>query len=226
MYRGGFLLSAVWMYLGHRLRVHHRKRIPNRGGFILASNHASMLDPNALGVAICKRELHFMARSTLFKPAWFGWLLRSVNSHPIVRGNGPDQDWDAFVRLVQSGRVLLIFPEGTRTEDGNLQRGKSGFGRLVHLARVPVYTAYIEGSFAAWPKGGKFRLRPVTVTFGNEVPLQDLLDLPGEKRVLRQISDRVMEAIGRLREEALREAGIQEPASTPAAGPRQLDHGN
>lgn len=213
MYGGGYLLSAAWICLGHRLAVRHRERIPDRGGFILASNHASMLDPNALGVAIRKHELHFMARSTLFKPAWFGWVLRSVNSHPIERGKGPDQDWDSFVRLVRGGKVLLVFPEGTRTEDGQLQRGKSGFGRLVHLARVPVYTAYVQGSFEAWPKGGKYKLRPVTVHFGEAVPLQDLLDQPGEKRVLRQISDRVMEAIGRLRAEAL---GL--PPETPPPG--------
>jgi 1-acyl-sn-glycerol-3-phosphate acyltransferase len=206
MYGGGYLLSAAWMYVWHRLRVRHRERIPDRGGFILASNHASLLDPNALGVAIRKRELHFMARSTLFKPAWFGWLIRSVNSHPIERGKGPDQDWESFVQLVRSGKVLLVFPEGTRTETGELQRGKSGFSRLVHLARVPVHTAYVHGSFAAWPKGGKLRPRPVSVHFGPAVPLQDLLDQPGEKRVLRQISDRVMEAIGRLRDEALMQA--------------------
>jgi hypothetical protein len=72
---------------------------------------------------------------------------------------------------------------------------------------VPVHTAYIQGSFEAWPKGGKLKPRPVVVTFGEAVLLQDLLDQPGEKRVLRQISDRVMEAIGRLQTEASQPAG-------------------
>jgi 1-acyl-sn-glycerol-3-phosphate acyltransferase len=146
-----------------------------------------------------------MARSTLFKPRWFGWLIHSVNARPVVRGRGPDQDWALFVNLVRKGKALLVFPEGTRTESGELQRGKSGFGRLVHLCQVPVYPAYIEGSYQAFPKGGKYSPLPIRVIFGKAVYLDDLLNQPGEKRIIREISERVLKAISGLKKELERQ---------------------
>lgn len=201
-YTCGFILSSLWLRIFHRLKVNRQKRLPSQGGFILAGNHASLMDPNVLGVAAWPRDLYFMARSTLFRPRWFGWLLHKVHARPVARGKGPEQDWDLFVKLVREGKVLLVFPEGTRSEDGKLQRGKSGFGRLAHMSQVPVYPAYIQGSYSAWPKSGKYRCwRPVSVHFGEAVLLEDLLAQPGEKRVLRQISDRTMEAIAALESE-------------------------
>jgi 1-acyl-sn-glycerol-3-phosphate acyltransferase len=197
----GYLLSSIPVVLINHLEAVQKQRIPKTGGFILASNHASHLDPPTLGVSIYPRELHYMGRSTLFKPAWWGWMLRQVNTHPIVRGQGPDQDWDSFINVIKAGSALLIFPEGTRTETGELQRGKSGFGRLVHMSQAPVYPAYIQGSHQSWPKGGKFKPSRLRVIFGEAVPLDDLLSQPGEKHNIRAISDRVMQAIARLKEE-------------------------
>lgn len=196
------------------LRVHHRERIPAAGPMLLASNHASYLDPALLGGVLVQRELHFMARSTLFRNPFFGGLIRRTNAHPIERGKGPDQDWDSFLNVLGEGKALLVFPEGTRTLTGELQPGKSGFGKLAHMSRVPVYPAYIHGTYQMWPKGGKFKFAPVRVYFGNAVPLEDLLGLPPEKRVLRQISSRVMEAIAELKKEA--EAG--QTGSEPGSG--------
>ncbi len=216
-YTTGYILSSLWLRIFHRLKAYWQKQLPSQGGFILASNHASMLDPTALGVAAWPRELYFMARSTLFRPRWFGWLLHMVHARPVTRGKGPEQDWDLFVKLVRAGKALLVFPEGTRTEDGKLQRGKSGFGRLAHKCQAPVYPAYIQGSYAAWPKSGKYRCgRPVSVYFGPEVPLGDLLEQPGEKKILRQISGRTMEAIAALEAEV--RANQATGAQTPPGG--------
>ncbi len=180
------------------LRIFGAESVPARGGLILASNHASYLDPIVAGSCLRQRQLHFLARSTLFRNPLFGAVIRNVNAHPIVRGAGPDQDWDRYVNLVHSGLALLVFPEGTRTPDGQLQRGRSGFGRLVHLCRAPVYPLYIRGSFEAFPKGRGPRLRPISAYFGPPVEMGDLLDQAPEKRVLRAIADRAMEAIARL----------------------------
>jgi len=182
------------------LKIHHDEWLPPAGPFILARNHASHLDPPLVAVST-PREVHFMARSTLFKGI-LGWGIRLVNAHPIIRGQGPNQDWDSFTRIPKSGGVLLVFPEGTRTETGDLQRGKSGFGKLVHMCQVPVYPAYVKGSYKAWPKGGKPQKHPVSVWFGPAVPLADLLAQPDDKRILREISDRVMAAIANVKEEA------------------------
>lgn len=201
-YRLGYWMVWNYFHLFHRLRAVNAPVVPARGGVILAANHASYLDPPAVGAALPQRQLHFMARSSLFKIPLFGWMIHLTLAHPIKRGAGPDQDWGLFVDLLKRGEALLVFPEGTRTSDGRLQRGKSGFGRLAHMAKKPVYPVYIHGSYEAWPKTGKRSRAPITVYFGPEVPLEDLWAQSGEKRVLRQISDRVMEAIARLREQA------------------------
>jgi 1-acyl-sn-glycerol-3-phosphate acyltransferase len=202
LYQMGYRFFDLSLGQLNHLTIHNPERFPKNGGLILASNHASHLDPPALGTAVtraCGRELHFMARSTLFKPDWWGSILHSVNSHPIIRGNGPDQDWQSFVDVVKSGYPLLVFPEGTRTQNGELQRGKSGFGKIVHMSQAPVYAAFVQGSFEAFPKGGKYHCRPISIYFGQEVLLADLLSQPEEKRVIREISDRVMQAIADLK---------------------------
>ncbi|MCD4814437.1 1-acyl-sn-glycerol-3-phosphate acyltransferase [bacterium] len=201
LYWFGRTMSSLLLHLFHGIKVYGRDRVPKKGGIILACNHASHMDPPTVGVAVKKRNLHFMARSTLFKPAWFGKVIEAVNSHPIIRGKGREQNWDAFVNLVEQGEALLVFPEGTRTKDGELQRGKTGVGLLVHMCQVPVYPVYVRGTFQAWPKGGKWKPGKVSVRFGSQVQLEDLFLQSGEKRTLRQISDRVMDAISGLKKE-------------------------
>ncbi|MBN1596105.1 1-acyl-sn-glycerol-3-phosphate acyltransferase [candidate division FCPU426 bacterium] len=197
----GFLFSFSFLRTMNRLQVFERQRLPRRGGLIIASNHASHLDSMVVGSATYPLELHFMARSTLFRPFWFAWMLKKVNAHPIERGKGPDQNWGSFIQLIQSGQALLIFPEGTRTLNGELQRGKSGFGRMVHMSQAPVYPAYVDGSFKAWPKGGRYRPSAIRIIFGNAIPMADLLSQPDKKLVLREISDRAMQAIAELKAE-------------------------
>ena len=189
-----------------RLRIEGAEHLPERGGFILASNHASYLDPPLLGASLIKRELHFLARSTLFRNACFGRLIAWYNAHPIERGRGPFQDWEAFKRILEADHALLVFPEGTRSPDGLLQRGRSGFGRLVYETRRPVIPAYIRGAYEALPKRGGLRFAPITVRFGPPVPLDDLWALGGEKRTLRAIAQRTMEAIAAL-------GGVDQPAT-------------
>jgi 1-acyl-sn-glycerol-3-phosphate acyltransferase len=199
-------LAELVLRLFFRLKVKDWKKIPQHGGLLLASNHASYLDPPAIAVGVCHREIHFMARSTLFKRGGFGRLLSSVNTHPIVRGKGPDQDWELFIKVMKSGGALLVFPEGTRTKNGELQRGKTGFAKLAYMSQMPVYPVYIHGSYAAWPKGGPIRCRPISVVFGDQVGLGDLYAQPEEKPALREISQRVMNAIAGLKKEVEEEA--------------------
>jgi len=200
-------LAELILRLFFRLKVKGWKKIPKQGGLLLASNHASYLDPPVIAVGVQRREIHFMARSTLFKRGGFGRLISSVNAHPVVRGQGPNQDWELFKGVLKSGGALLVFPEGTRTKNGELQRGKTGFAKLAYMSQMPVYPAYIHGSYAAWHKGGRIRRRPVSVIFGDQVELGDLYARPEEKRVFREISERVMRAIAGLKKEFEEEAG-------------------
>jgi len=197
-YKLARFLHVIFFRIFYNLKVKGLENIPKTGGLFLASNHASYFDPPLIGTAIPNREVHFIARSTLFKNIIFSKIIKTFNAHPIERGKGPDQNWEYFINLLKQGAVLVVFPEGTRTPDGNLQRGKSGFGRLVYLSKMPVYPVYIKGSYAAWPKGKRPAFKPITVIFGKKVDLNDLLSLPHEKKVLKTISQRVMQAIEKL----------------------------
>jgi 1-acyl-sn-glycerol-3-phosphate acyltransferase len=198
-------ITRFYFWLFYGLRIEGRAHIPRRGGFLLASNHASYLDPPALGAAVGVRDLHFMARSSLFANPIFGWLIRKVNAHPVERGKGLDQDWGSFLRLLERGQGLLVFPEGTRTLTGELQRGKLGFGKLAYAARVPIIPVYLHGTFAAFPKGGKHRFLRLSARFGPPVPVDDLRAGPDEAKTWRAISERTVEAIATLKTKATTE---------------------
>jgi 1-acyl-sn-glycerol-3-phosphate acyltransferase len=203
--------SVVRKYFNRKynLQVINSDLVPARGGLILACNHVSYLDPPLIGVSIFQRQLHFIARGTLFNNPAFGALIHMLNAVPIARGQGPNQDWGRFTRLLDRGAAILIFPEGTRSENGELQRGKSGFGRLVHMSQKPVYPIYIQGAYEAYPKHGRQKRVPITVIFGPEVDLTDLQALGDEKRVLREISERTMAAIAKLKAELEQRQAIE-----------------
>jgi 1-acyl-sn-glycerol-3-phosphate acyltransferase len=201
-YWAGYLLTFLVFRLLFGYRRFFTSRLPRRGALILAPNHASHLDPLAVGIAT-KREVHFMARSTLFRPAWFGVLIRSLNAHPVYKNKGMFQDWDHFIGLLRLGKALLVFPEGTRSKDGQLQPGQGGFGKLAHACRVPVFPVYIHGSHSAFAPGGKLRFLPIHVAIGEAVELEDLFAQPETKATLKAITERVMQGIARTREEYL-----------------------
>jgi 1-acyl-sn-glycerol-3-phosphate acyltransferase len=196
--RWSFRVYFKWRYY---LKVINPGAIPPQGGIIMACNHASFLDPPLVGAAVSNRSVYFMARSSLFNNPIFATIIRFLHALPIQRGKGPDQDWGLFLRLLDSGGALLVFPEGTRTENGELQRGKSGFARLVYMSKKPVYPVYIHGSYEAYPKHGRKQRVPITVMLGSKVELEDLFQKGDEKRVLREISERTMQAIAGLKSE-------------------------
>jgi len=130
------------------------------------SNHQSHLDPPLIGVA-SNRRLNYLARETLFRFAPFAWFIRSVGSIPIDReGSGLSGLKETLKRLRQGGAVV-IFPEGTRSRDGEVAPLKPGFSALARRANVPLVPVGIEGAFAAWPRRRKFPLpAPIAIVFG------------------------------------------------------------
>lgn len=138
-----------------------RRNIPKSGGFILVSNHASFLDPVFLS-ASCPRVLNFMARDSLFRNPVFGWWLLDVGVFPVKRWSGDLSAIRAAVRRLKSGRGLGLFPEGTRSPDGEIRDFSQGFALLADKAGVPVVPARVIGSYRALGKGSKM-IRPVKV---------------------------------------------------------------
>lgn len=137
-----------------RLRAYGRGNVPAQGGAIVASSHESYLDPVFFGAAIA-RPIDYFARRSLFRGP-FGAFIRALNALPIERG-GRDLPAlrDAIERL-RAGRVLLLFPEGTRSETGEVGALEPGIAALARRAGVPVLPAAVDGAFEAWPRGRRF----------------------------------------------------------------------
>jgi 1-acyl-sn-glycerol-3-phosphate acyltransferase len=158
-----FQLLAVALF---RVRCQGRKNVPASGGALVLSNHQSHLDPPLIGLS-CERPLNFMARDSLFHFAPLAWFMRSVGAFPIDRdGTGLSGLRETLKRL-RHGDAVVIFPEGTRSRDGEVAPLKAGFAALAKRSRVPLVPVGIEGAFAAWPRRRLFPLpAPVVIVFG------------------------------------------------------------
>lgn len=171
-----------WTTQHFNLKVFGAHYIPRKGGVLIVSNHQSYLDPVLLACKIV-RPVNFMAKSELFENRYFGWLITKLNAFPVRQGEGDVGAVRETIRRLQEGQVLNVFPEGTRSPDGELQPMQTGVGLIVRRAGVPVVPAVIDGSFNAWPRGRKmWRKRNVRVMFG---PAMDLREFKGKEIVDR-----------------------------------------
>lgn len=173
--------------------------IPSVGPIILASNHASNLDPLFIGVA-APRFIHYLAKKELFSNPLFGFVLRRIcGALPVDRDQMDRSILREVFALLERREMLLVFPEGTRTHDGALGEAKLGVGMIAHHARAMVIPVYIKGTYEILPRHAK-RLRRAAcrVTFGTAVDLADLYGQARTKDVYRLIGGRIMESIGKL----------------------------
>jgi 1-acyl-sn-glycerol-3-phosphate acyltransferase len=133
------------------IRVRGRELVPSAGGALVMSNHQSHLDPVLIGLA-SDRRLNYLARQTLFRFAPFRWLINSLDAIPLDReGLGLSGLKETLSRL-KRGELVLIFPEGTRTRDGEVGAFKPGFCALARRANVPLLPVAIDGAFDSWPR--------------------------------------------------------------------------
>jgi 1-acyl-sn-glycerol-3-phosphate acyltransferase len=197
MYRLGYTISKVVAKLGFRLRTYGRENLIEDGPAILASNHASYLDPPLVGVS-CRKDVYFLARKSLFERPVIGPILAQLNTVPVDRDRGDVGAIRAMIKLLKSGNRVLVFPEGTRSKDGNLQPARAGVGLLIAKSLAPVVPVRVFGSHAALPRSGGIRFVPITVVIGKPLFFTKQ-DLGTDERAAYQVlSDRVMAAIAAL----------------------------
>jgi 1-acyl-sn-glycerol-3-phosphate acyltransferase len=197
MYRLGYTISKVVAKLGFRLRTYGRENLIEDGPAILASNHASYLDPPLVGVS-CRKDVYFLARKSLFERPVVGPILAQLNTVPVDRDRGDVGAIRAMIKLLKSGNRVLVFPEGTRSKDGNLQPARAGVGLLIAKSLAPVVPVRVFGSHAAFPRSGGIRFVPITVVIGKPLFFTKQ-DLGTDERAAYQVlSDRVMAAIAAL----------------------------
>lgn len=192
------LYLALKLY--NRLHVEGRKNVPDRGGCIIACNHASYLDPPVMGTALLgRRQVRFLARDTLNKGWFMRRFMRQTGVILIAREKGDIGALRKTIQAVREGHVVGLFPEGTRSEDGQLQSPKAGIGFILRKAEVPVVPAGISGSYRAMPKGAKgIKPAKIRMAFGPPVYPQDFTDQLGEYADYEDYARMTMEKIGHL----------------------------
>ncbi|MDP3732729.1 MAG: lysophospholipid acyltransferase family protein [Candidatus Omnitrophota bacterium] len=163
-----------------RFKAEGLEYIPKTGGFILASNHVSYLDPIAVGVA-SGRKLNYMAKEELFCNPLFSRLLCGINVFPVKRDSADLSAIKEAMRRVRMGGGLVLFPEGSRRFDGASHKPYAGIGFLTAKLNVPVIPAFVKGTEKALPTGAKFiRLTSISISFGKpffierRMPYQDI----------------------------------------------------
>jgi 1-acyl-sn-glycerol-3-phosphate acyltransferase len=189
-------LCQIYFRLFHHIRYLGLDNIPKEGGFFIASNHESFFDPPAVGGDV-ERKMFFLARKSLFKPPIMDKLLPTIRALPVDQEKPDMTGLKRIIDIAKNGDGVLLFPEGSRTEDGNLQPAAPGLGLAIAKSGALVVPARIFGAFAAWPRHGKPRLfKPITVVYGKPISFKDSPHVQGKN--YQAISDEVMAAIGQL----------------------------
>ncbi len=132
-----------------RLKIIGGDNIPPEGGAIIASNHASLWDPPLVGVAVgiaARRGVYFLAKEELFRFPVFSFILKQVHAFPIKRRSGDLGAFRTALRLLSQGKILLVFPQGTRMKKKDHQRARPGVGLLWKKSGVPVIPAFLKNT--------------------------------------------------------------------------------
>jgi 1-acyl-sn-glycerol-3-phosphate acyltransferase len=151
------------------LKVYGKENVPRTGGALLVANHQSYIDPVAVAVQLT-RPVSYMAKSELFENPHFRWLIRSLHAFPVQQGKGDVGAVKEVIRRLGDGHIVNIYPEGSRTDDGEIAKLEKGIALIIRKISVPVIPVAIDGSFDAWHKDWAiFRRHPIRVKFGKPV---------------------------------------------------------
>ena len=168
------------------------------GRVILAMNHQSYLDPPLAGNA-ADRPIYFLARRSLLNVPVLGWLLPKLNVIPVDQEAIDRTAIKAVIRVLKADQGVLIFPEGSRTLDGNLQPGLPGVGLIIARTLAPVVPMRIFGAYEALRRGGgRLRFARITIVVGQPIQFTAADFAAGGKDVYSRASQRVMDAIAAL----------------------------
>ena len=194
MYKVIVPLAKVLLYPFMRVKVIGKENIPKNSGYVLAANHISAWDAVSMAFS-CPDELNFMAKKELFKNKLLGFILRKLNGFPIDRGASDIKAIKTALSVLKSGKVLMIFPEGTRMkeQDQTDDDAKNGMTMLAHRSRVPIVPAAITGKYRIF--------KTVTVTFGEPLYLDEYYDVKMNSETMHKISTNVLKEIRKMREE-------------------------
>ena len=187
------LVGIVWF----RYRCFGREKIPSQGGVLICSNHQSHLDPMVVGMQ-SQRRMNFLARKTLFTFFLLRWIIQFLDAISIDRDGLGLAGLKQTLSCLRRGEVVLLFPEGTRTQDGGLLEFKPGICSLVRRGKVPIVPVGIDGPYQAWPRS---RWLPqsdvIRVVVGDPIQPEDVVQWDDE-----QLLDKLQQSVQQCLEQA------------------------
>lgn len=190
-------ICRLFYLIVFKITVIGQENIPKeKGGYIIASNHVSNNDPPVVGITF-KGKYNFMAKEELFhKNPIFTWLITKLGAFPVKRGaKDGAQAIQKALECLKNGRIFVIFPEGTRSKDGELGRAKSGVTLIAAQAKVPVVPVFIK-------YGRKKFRREIQISIGEMIPAERFdVDIE-DRKMLKQVSATIMDEIAKLKEKA------------------------
>ncbi|BDS05429.1 1-acyl-sn-glycerol-3-phosphate acyltransferase [Oceaniferula spumae] len=178
-------------------RVVGKEKLVTDGPVLIASNHESFLDPPLVGIAY-DQEVYYLARKTLFR-GFGAWLYPKLNSIPVDQERPDMTSLKTIIKLLKQGNQVVVFPEGARTLDGELQEAQPGTGLIVAKSKAVVQPVRIFGARQALPRGSsKMNFCPITLVVGDPITFTaEELKAKGRDDY-QKISDRIMSEIAKL----------------------------
>lgn len=190
--------SAVYLYCNALFGVDAEglENIPKEGGCLIASNHVSLFDPPLVSIAINFRQVHFVAKKELFMIPVLGKILAGCGCVWVDRSSKDGSSVNQAIDLLKSGRVVGIFPEGTRSKDGKLQRGKLGVSVMALKSGVPVVPACVFNTYEIGHNHGIPCGRRLSIRFGKPIPVA--LNERPDPKAMKEVCNQVMTSIAQL----------------------------
>ncbi len=183
------MLFRIFFGVFYRWRVIGAENVPSDGAVILCANHISNLDPPLLGCGI-ERQVHFMAKEELFKIPVISFLITKFGAFPVKRGAGDRAAIRTTLKILEEGKILGIFPEGTRSKTGEVGQGHSGIAMFALKSDAQVIPVAIVGPFRLF--------RPVTIVYGKPIDLSVYKEGKPGSETMKEVTEIIMQHIRQL----------------------------
>lgn len=190
-------LTKLWIK-----KVNGLENVPKKDGFIVAANHSSYMDHMVIGSTIIShldKKMHWLAKKehfeTFFQRLWHVY----IGGIPLDRQSGGKEALRFAVKALKKKKIIVIYPEGTRTLTGKIQEARTGVARLALLSKSPVLPIGLIGTFYILPKGKYVpRFKRATMNIGKPMYFDKYYKRPITKRLLREVTTKIMKEIARL----------------------------
>lgn len=212
-----FLINLS-LLIFYRLRFYGQNNLPEEGAVIIISNHQSHFDPPILAVGL-RRRLNFLARKSLFTFKPFAWLIDTLDAIPLDQNGIGFAGIKESIKRLRNGEVILIFPEGSRTQDGNLAPFLQGSLSLAQRTKAVIVPTAVSGCYEILPRTQTFPalFKKICVVYGKPIAFEEIKDLSEER--LRQLCET---RVAELYQEAEKRRGRKQALPVKSANPLKL----